>query len=74
MGEAQGGATEGSYQGEVMLPKTVYVKLEEDGDQSYLVADFGANDLIDLDEEETEIGEYRLVRKVKYTMQVKEMD
>lgn len=56
-----------------MLPKTLYAKIEQDGDNAYMVAEWFPKDLIDVDDDDgTEIGEYKLVRKAKYTLQVKE--
>ena len=55
------------------LPKTVFVREEQDGDTSYLVADRIMGDLVEAGDAATTIGEYRLVRTAKYRMTVEEV-
>jgi len=45
------------------LPKVIYVKIEQDGDEDYLIATESPSDIADSDVN-TSAGEYTLTRKV----------
>lgn len=53
---------------EQKLPETIFVKVEEDGDSSFLIADEDIGDLLDRNEDVT-IGVYELKKVVTGTLE-----
>lgn len=52
------------------LPKTLYVKYEQDGDENYLIAGETQRELAEMSETVT-VGKYQLIETAKVSMEEK---